>query len=272
MTQPAYAAIDPSAMSPRAWTARYADLAAKTVFVSGGATGIGASLVAAFVAQGAQVVFVDIDETAGAALAERLSAISDRRPVFLCCDVTDLDALRAAIDAAHDLRGRLDVVVNNAANDQRHDAATVGPDFWDWCVAINLKHQYFAAQRAFCWMRPQGAGAIINLGSVAPRLGEPELSIYGAMKSGVEGMTRSLSRAFAAHGVRVNAIAPGAILTPKQLEMWMSPEDIAWITETQHLHRRLTGDDIAPTALFLASDASNAMTAQTLTVDAGLVR
>lgn len=262
--------IDPSEASRAAWTARYPDLAEKTVFISGGATGIGASMVGAFAAQGARVAFVDVNVEAGEALAARLEADGARAPWFQQCDVTDTPALRAAIDAAHGLEGRLDVMVNNAANDQRHDAETADEAFWDWCVAINLRHQYFAAQQAFSWMKPRGGGSIINFASVAPRLGVPELSIYNAMKSGVVGMTRTLSKAFAAHGVRVNAIAPGAILTPRQLEKWISPEDEARLTGEQHLHRRLVGDDIAPTALFLASDASNAITSQALTVDGGL--
>ena len=262
--------IDPSEASQAAWTARYPDLAEKTVFISGGATGIGASLVGAFAKQGAQVAFVDINAPAGEALAERLAAECRRAPWFQTCDVTDISALRAAIDAAYGLNGRLDALVNNAANDQRHDPEAVDEAFWDWSVAINLRHQYFAAQQAFAWMKPSGKGSIINFASVAPRLGIPELSIYNAMKSGVVGMTRSLSKAFGAHGVRVNAITPGAILTPKQLEKWITPEDEARLTGEQHLHRRLVGDDIAPTALFLASDASNAITSQALTVDAGL--
>lgn len=262
--------IDPSETSRAAWTACYPDLAEKTVFVSGGATGIGASLVAAFALQGAQVLFVDLNEAAGRALAETLGRQAARRPVFQPCDVTDGPALAAAIDAAHALEGRLDVLVNNAANDTRHDPETVTPEFFDWVVAVNLKHQYFAAQRAFHWMKPRGTGSIINFGSIAPRLGIPELSIYGAMKSGVAGMTRMLSRGFAEHGVRVNAIVPGAILTPRQLELWISPEDEARIKADQHLHRRLVGDDIAPTALFLAADASNAITSQSLTVDGGM--
>ena len=160
--------------------------------------------------------------------------------------------------------------MNNAANDRRHDPERADPEFWDWCVSVNLKHQYFAAQRAFHWMKPRGAGSIINFGSVSPRLGQADLSIYGAMKSAVAGMTRSLSAAFGPHGVRVNAIVPGVILTPKQLKLWITPETEAEHLANQHLRRRLVGDDIAPTALFLASDASNAIASQSIAVDAGL--
>lgn len=262
--------IDPSDQSRRAWGASvYADLPEKTVFISGGATGIGASIVAAFARAGAQVCFVDINVGAGEALTEALSD-TPRPPVFFECDVTDTAALCDRIDRAQAIAGRLDALVNNAANDHRHDVETADPEFFDWCAAINLKHQYFAAQRAFHWMKPQGAGSIINFGSISPRLGDEALTIYGAMKSAVSGMTRSMSLAFGPHGVRVNAIVPGAILTPRQLELWITPELEAEHTGRQHLRRRLVGDDIAPTALFLASDASNAIASQMIAVDAGM--
>lgn len=185
--------IDSSEASAAAWCARYADLAEKTVYVSGGATGIGASLVAAFARQGALVAFSDINREAGEALAARLAENAARPPVFIECDVTDAAALRDSIDRAQALAGRLDALINNAANDRRHDPEEVTPEFWEWCVNVNLRHQYFAAQRAYRWMKPAGAGAIVNFGSVAPRLGEPNLSVYGAMKSAVTGMTRTLS-------------------------------------------------------------------------------
>ncbi|MCI4663750.1 MAG: SDR family oxidoreductase [Neomegalonema sp.] len=262
--------FDASPASQQAWTAaRYPDLAAKTVFISGGATGIGASLVAAFAAQGAQVYFIDIDADAGEALARQF-ANTPNPPKFQRCDVTDTTALQTAIDAAQALNGRLDAMINNAANDKRHDPETATPEFFDWCVAINFKHQFFAAQRAFHWMKRQGSGSIINFGSVSPRIGQADLAIYGAMKSAVSGFTRSLSKAFGPQGVRVNAIVPGVILTPKQLELWITPEIEAAHLENQHLKRRLVGDDIAPTALFLASDASNAIASQSFAIDAGL--
>ena len=260
---------DSSEHSVRAWCAQYADLAEKTVVISGGASGIGASLVVAFAEQGAHVCFLDVNKAAGDALAERLRGVSTRPPVFSVCDVTDTAALQRAIDAAQTETGRLDVMINNAGHDERHDAEAVDPAYWDRCVAINLKHQYFASQRAFHWMKPRGRGVVVNFGSIAPRLGIAELPVYNAMKSGVVGMTRTLSRAFGEHGVRVNAIIPGAILTSRQLELWISPEDEMRIASEQHLHRRLVGDDIAPTALFLASDASNAITSQAIVVDAG---
>lgn len=250
--------------------ATYADLNGKTVFVSGGATGIGACIVEAFCRQGARVLFVDINEAAGRDLATRLGDETGAAPEFRLCDVTDTAALHGAIDAAHGLAGRLDALVNNAAHDKRHDLEEVTPEFWEWCVNVNIRHQYFAAQRAFHWMKPARSGSIINFGSVAPRMGIPELTIYGAMKSGVRGMTRTMARAMGGANVRVNAIVPGAILTPRQLELWISPEDEARIRKEQCLDRRLVGEDIAPSVLFLASDVSSAITSQDIVVDGGL--
>ncbi len=262
--------IDPSTASEEAWAAAaYPDLAEKTVSVSGGPPVTGASPAPASARPGARAHFVDVDEDAGRALAERLAS-AKRPPAFRRCDVTDTPALADAIDAAQADAGRLDALLNNAANDQRHDPATASPDFWDWCVAVNVKHQFFAAQRAFHWMKSQGSGAIVNFGSVSPRIGQPDLTIYGAMKSAVAGLTRNLSAAFGPHGVRVNAIVPGVILTPKQLALWITPEIEAGHLASQHLRRRLVGDDVAPTALFLASSASNAITSQLIAVDAGL--
>lgn len=261
--------FDSTASSAQAWCARYADLADKTVFVSGGASGIGASLVAAFAEQGAQVWFVDINDDAGETLAARLSETAPLAPVFSRCDVTDIAAYQAVIDAAATETGRLDVMINNAGHDDRHDVETVDSAYWDRCVAINLKHQFFGAQRAFHWMKPRGAGAVVNFGSIAPRLAVADLAVYNAMKSGVIGMTRTLSRTFGAYGVRVNAIMPGAILTPRQRALWVSSDDEVQIAADQHLHRRLVGDDVAPAALFLASEASNAITSQAIVVDAG---
>lgn len=247
-------------------TARYPDLAGKSVFITGGATGIGADLAAAFAGQGAATRLVDIDVEAGEALAAQLGENAS----FERCDVTDIPALQGAIDRFAAESGGLDALVNNAANDQRHVAAEADEAFWESCVAVNLKQQYFAAQAAFRHMQPKGGGSIVNFGSIAPILGERGLSIYGACKSGVKGMTRILAREFGDYGVRVNAIVPGAILTDRQLKLWITPEDEARILEKQCLHRRLTGADIAPTALFLASEASGAITSQDIVVDGGM--
>ncbi len=252
-------------------TARYADLEGAAVFVSGGASGIGADLVEGFCRQGAQTVFVDLDAEAGGALSARLATETGTRPRFIAADVTDDAALRAAIDAAEGLGEGLTVLVNNAANDQRHTAAEVDPEFWERCVAVNLRHQFVAAQHAFGLMKGRGRGTIINFGSVAPTLKVRDLSIYSTCKSAVRGLTRSLAREFGDHGVRVNSIVPGCILTERQLRLWISPEDERRILAEQCLHRRLVGRDVAQMSLFLASEVSSACSGQEFIVDGGLI-
>ncbi|GGK24184.1 SDR family NAD(P)-dependent oxidoreductase [Salinarimonas ramus] len=250
--------------------ARYRDLAEKTVFVSGGATGIGADLVTAFAHQGATVAFVDLDAEAGEALRTRLEAQTGARLAFTRVDVTDTAALVAAIDAAAGHQGRLDVLVNNAANDRRAAVETVGPADWDAAMAVNLKHQFFAAQAAHRHMKPRRAGSILNLGSTSYKLGVPDLTAYATAKSAVRGLTRQLAREWGRDLVRVNAIVPGAILTEKQLALWISPEKEREILAQQCLPRRLVGSDVAEMALFLASDVSSACTGQDFVVDGGL--
>jgi NAD(P)-dependent dehydrogenase (short-subunit alcohol dehydrogenase family) len=240
-------------------TARYSDLDGRPVFITGGATGIGSDMVRAFRAQGAAVTFVDIDETAGRALAAETGAD------FHHCDVTETTALIAAVEAAAP-----DVLVNNAANDTRHDWDAVSPADWEAIVAVNLRHQFFAAQAAARLMRPRGRGSIINFASVAPLMGIPKLSVYSTCKAAVGGMTRSLARELGPYGIRVNAIVPGAILTPRQLRLWITPEDEARLMSLQCIPKRLQGTDVAAMALFLASDVSAGCTAQDFTVDAGI--
>lgn len=251
--------------------ATYSDLDGRTVFVSGGATGIGAGIVTAFHEQGANVVFVDIDVAAGLELAELL-ALSGERPRFIECDVTDDNALRAALFEAEQLAEGLDVLVNNAANDTRFDTDDVDADTWDWSVKVNLKHQFVAAQTAFRFMKSRGRGSIINFGSVAPAAKIADLAVYSSCKAAVRGLTRTLAREFGPHNVRVNTMVPGAILTDRQLELWY--EDDAAVERMlgqQCLPRRMSERDIAEMALFLASDVSSWCTAQEWIVDGGLI-
>ncbi|MGJ3262993.1 MAG: SDR family NAD(P)-dependent oxidoreductase [Salinarimonas sp.] len=250
--------------------AHYPDLAEKTVFVSGGATGIGADLVAAFARQGATTVFVDVDADAGAALAARLAEETGARLDFARVDVTDIPALAAAVDRAAAIRGRLDVLINNAANDRRAPVDNLDPDAWDAAMAVNLKHQFFAAQAAHRHMKAAGGGSIVNLGSTSYRLGVPDLTAYATAKSAVRGLTRQLAREWGRDNVRVNAIVPGAILTQKQRQLWISPEREREILAQQCLPRALDGEDVAQMALFLASDVSGGCTSQDFVVDGGL--
>jgi len=251
-------------------SARYQDLAGRTAFVSGGATGIGRDIVIALHFQGTHVVFVDIDETGAAALCAGLERQTGGRPDFIRCDVTDTDDLETALRTADAAKDGLDILVNNAANDQRQPLDDVDEPDWDACVAVNLKHQFFAARAAARLMRGRKRGSIINFGSVAPLIGVPDLSVYSLCKSAITGMSRSLARELGDHGIRVNTIIPGCILTPRQLELWISPDDERRILGEQCLHRRLIGHDVAEMALFLASDVSSACTSQEFTVDGGL--
>jgi NAD(P)-dependent dehydrogenase (short-subunit alcohol dehydrogenase family) len=246
--------------------ARYADIAGRTVFISGGASGIGADLVTAFHQQEADVVFVDIAADAGEALAASLPGST-----FIPCDVTDIGALTKAMDVA-EARGGLDVLVNNAANDTRVSMLEVSEDDWQHAIDVNLKHQFFAAQKVCGWMKERGRGSIINFGSVAPEMMVENLAVYSACKSAVRGLTRSIARDMGTFGIRANSILPGAILTDRQRELWYSEQSaIDAVVNKQCLQRELCGRDVAEMALFLASDVSAACTAQNFVVDGGMI-
>lgn len=247
----------------------YPSLSGRVVFITGGGSGIGAALVAAFAASDARVVFVDIDIEASEALARDLSG-SRRPPHFIACDLTDTEALRAAIAKTGEEFGPIAVLVNNAANDERHDVDAVTPEYWDRAMAVNLRHQFFAAQAVRPQMRKLGHGSIINFSSIAWMGGGERMVAYTSAKAAVIGMTRSLAREFGLDAIRVNAIAPGAVITARQLRLWLSQADVAAIVDRQCLHERLVADDIAGAVLFLASDDSRMITKQCLTVDAGL--
>ncbi|UUX49941.1 SDR family oxidoreductase [Nisaea acidiphila] len=252
-----------------AYATRYPDLEGKAVFVSGGATGIGAAIVEAFCWQGAHTYFVDIDVESAEALTASVAEKTGTSPFFHRCDVTDTQALRDAIERASEVTGALYALVNNAARDLRVPADEVTEDVWDDLVAINLKHQFFAAQTAYRLMAPSGCGSIINFGSIAPGQGVKNLSVYSSCKSAAFGLTRSLARDFGTAGVRVNSIIPGAILTPRQLRDWIDPDTKREIIERQCLKRAMQEDDVAEMVLFLASNASRGCTAQEFTVDGG---
>jgi NAD(P)-dependent dehydrogenase (short-subunit alcohol dehydrogenase family) len=235
------------------------------VFVSGGATGIGAEIVTAFAAQDALVCFIDVDEVAGQALASRLGA----RVRFSELDVTDTAALQAEIARIADATGDLAVLVNNAARDLRVPWDQITPEVFDDLVAVNLKHQLFAAQAAARVMERKGGGSIINFGSIAPSIGVPDLAVYSSCKAAAFGLTRSLARDLGPLGIRVNSLVPGAILTERQRRDWISPEDEAAILERQCLKRAMQADDVAEMVLFLGSNASRGCTAQEFQVDGG---
>lgn len=243
-------------------SAIYPSLAGKRVFISGGASGIGEGFVEAFAAQGAKVAFCDIAAQAGEAVAARTGAC------FFACDLTDTAALAAMMAQVEQALGGIDVVINNAANDDRHSVADVTPAYWDERMAVNLRHQFFIAQAAVPAMRRAGGGAIINLGSISWHLGLPDLVIYQTAKAAIEGMTRGLARELGRDRIRVTAIIPGNVKTPRQ-EQWYTPEGEAEIVAAQCLDGRLLPADVAALALFLASDDARLITGHEYWVDAG---
>lgn len=249
--------------------ARFDDLAGTSVFITGGGSGIGAALTDAFLGQGARVAFVQRSDATGfcAAMKDR----HGRAPLFLPCDITDVTALKAAIDQAAAAHGTVDVLINNAANDQRHATEEVTEDYWKWSIDINLKAYFFACQAVVGPMRAKGGGAIINFSSIAYMMGMPGLPLYTSSNAAIVSLTQTFAREFGADGIRVNAIAPGMIVTERQKKLWLTPEGVRDHVAKQSLKKTLVGEDLAGPALFLASGASAAMTGQTLIVDGGFV-
>lgn len=243
--------------------ATYPSLKNKAVFVTGGASGIGAAFVEGFAGQGANVAFVDLQGEAGEAMAGRLGAW------FRRCDVTDAAALRAAVRDAGDALGHLDVLINNVANDTRAAAAETTPEAWRMGLAVNLDPVFLAATEAYPLMKAAGGGVILNISSINALLGPPDLATYVAAKGAINAMTKSLAREWGPDNVRVNAISPGWVVTPRQLELWLTPEaEAAWMKEVA-LKRRIAPEDIARLALFLASDDSAMITGQNVVIDGG---
>jgi len=251
-----------------AGTAVYPSLAGRVVLVTGGGSGIGASIVEGFARQQARVGFVDIDATASAQVLSAIAGTGAERH-FERCDVRDTEALRAVIENVRRALGPITILVNNAARDDRHVTEEVTPEYWDERMAVNLKHQFFAAQAVLPDMKAAGGGSIINFGSVSWMAGQGGMVAYTAAKSAVLGLTRSLARDFGRYNIRVNAIAPGWVLTERQRKLWLTPEKHARLMEAQCLKRDLTGDDIARVVLFLASDEAGAITSQHYVVDGG---
>ena len=246
----------------------YPSLSGRSVVVTGGASGIGAAIVAAFVAQGARVGFVDIDDEAAAAVrADHADAAHP--PRFVACDLTDIDALRAAFATLTAEFGGVDVLVNNAANDDRHAIDEVTPAYWDDRIAINLRHYFFCAQAVIPAMRARGSGAIVNLGSISWHVALPDIVLYQTAKGGIEGMTRALARDLGRDGIRVNTVVPGAVLTARQDALWRDAAEDARIRDQQCLKLTVMPEDVAAMTLFLASDDARACTGHAYFVDAG---
>ena len=249
--------------------ATFHDLEGASVFITGGGSGIGASLTEGFLRQGAKVAFVGRSDAS--AFVDRMEAETGNRPLFIQCDITDIAALKAAVAQASDLHGPIGVLVNNAANDQRHATLEVGEAFWDWSQSINLKAYFFACQAVIPGMQALGGGAIVNFTSISYMMGNSGYPAYTTANSGINGMTRSLAREFGPDRIRVNALAPGWVLTEKQIEKWATPEGLAAHLERQCLKDHLAPQDIVESTLFLASKASRMISGQALVVDGGVV-
>jgi galactose dehydrogenase len=249
--------------------ATFHDLRGKSVFITGGGNGIGAALTEGFLEQGAKVAFVGRRDAT--AFCDQMAAKHGNRPLFLPCDVTEVRLLQAAIEAAELAHGPLDVLVGNAADDTRIAADAVTPDDWDRSQAVNLKHYFFAAQKAADTMRVRGQGSIILFSSITWMMGLDGIAPYVTANAGIVGMARALAREWGADGVRVNALAPGWVLTDRQKELWATPEGLAEFQKKQALKSFMEPADMVGTVLFLASATSRFMTGQTLVVDAGVV-
>ena len=249
----------------------YPSLKDRAVFVTGGGSGIGASIVEHFCAQGSKVAFVDIAREASEALVKAIAGKGLPAPLFIACDITDIAALQKAIGEAKQKLGPIRVLVNNAAHDQRHAIDTVTPEYWDERYAVNLKHQFFAAQAVYKDMAAAGGGAIVNLGSTSWVVGQGGMPCYTSAKSAVAGLTRALARDFGPLNIRVNCILPGWIMTERQLTLWLTPEGEEELMKRQCLKRKLVPADIARTVLFFAAEDSGACTNQNYIVDGGWV-
>lgn len=250
-------------------TATFHDLAGKSVYITGGGSGIGAALTEGFLAQGAKVAFI------GRSDARDFVAECEEKhgtaPLFLQGDITDSAHLQATMEQAAEAHGPLDVLVSNAANDQRHDWKDITPEEWDSLQAINLKAYFFAMQAAGKMMRARKSGSIINFSSISYMLGGEGYPAYTAANGAITALSRSMARELGHAGVRVNALAPGWVLTEKQLEKWATPEGLKAHLDRQCLKTHLAPQDIVDAVLFLASDTSRMMTGQCMVVDGGAV-
>jgi D-xylose 1-dehydrogenase len=244
--------------------ANYPSLAGKTVFVTGGASGIGEAIVRAFHAQGSKVGFLDLDEVAGKSLQDELEGAW-----FSACDVCDGHALAATLEAASQALGPISVLINNVANDTRHSAETTSDDAWRRGLAVNLDPAFFAARCVFPAMAAKGGGVILNLGSINALLGPAAMVTYVAAKAGIVGLSKALAREWGPSGVRVNTVSPGWVVTERQQKLWLTPEaEAAWMEQVA-LKSRIMPSDVARLCLFLASDDAAMITGQNLVIDGG---
>ena len=251
--------------------ATYPTLRARTVLITGGASGIGAALVEAFTLQGSQVIFLDIQDDPAHTLINRLSDGANPTPIYHHCDLADIPALQRPLTKIQSQHPDIAVLINNAANDTRHASDSVTPETWDHLIALNLKHQFFVTQAIAPGMKARGRGSVINMSSISFLVPSTGMPVYVAAKAAIVGLTRSFAHELGPHNVRVNSILPGAILTERQKQLWFTPEYSAEILSRQALKRHLQPEEVARLALFLAADDSSAITNQTHIIDGGWI-
>ena len=247
----------------------YPSLRDRVVLVTGGASGIGAEEVTQFARQGAKVAFLDIADAAASALIETLGREGLPPPLYLPCDLKDIPALQATIAEVGKHLGPITVLVNNAANDQRHGFEDVTVEFWDERMATNLRHQFFAIQAVAPMMRDAGGGSIINFGSISWHTSQGGMPAYTTAKAAVEGLTKGMARDLGPFGVRVNCVIPGWIMTQRQIDLWLTPEGERKLLEAQCLKNKLVPADVARMVLWLAADDSRMCSSQLWVVDGG---
>ena len=247
----------------------YPDLKDKTVLITGGGSGIGASFVEAFGRQRCKVAFIDIQEDASQELASKLAS-ADFPPVFINCDLTDITSLKKSVKQIEQDLGAVRVLVNNAANDQRHEPEDVTPEYWEERLKLNLNHHFFASQAVQPEMAKAGGGSIINMGSISWHMALEFMPAYTSSKAAIEGLTVSLARSYGKHHIRVNCIVPGQVWTPRQIRDILTPEYEQFMNEKQCIPGRILPEDVAQLALFLGSDAGRMCTRRNFFIDAGL--
>lgn len=249
--------------------ATFHDLKDASVYITGGGSGIGASLTDGFMAQGAKVAFIGRSDATG--FADEMEEKHGTRPLFIQGDITDTAALNDSMAQAESAHGPITTLINNAANDKRHLTEDADEEFWDWMIAVNLKAYFFACQAVIPQMRKAGFGSIINFSSISYMMGNAGYPIYTTANSGINGMSRSLAREFGPEKIRVNALAPGWVLTQKQIDMWVTEDGLKAHVDRQCLKETLAPDDIIGGCLYLASDLSKMMTGQAMVIDGGVV-
>ncbi len=250
-------------------SARFPDLEGASVLITGGGSGIGAALTEGFCRQGCKVAFIDIADAESRSLSDRVDAVTGNRPLYLNADLRDIDALRTAVAQATAAHGAVTALINNAAFDQRHDIDDVTVEFWENNQAINLRPHFFTAQAVAPGMKAAGGGSIINFTSTSFLINHPDMPSYTAAKAGIIGLTKGLAGKLGPDNIRVNAVAPGWVITERQRALWVTEEGLKAHVAKQCIRDVMQPDDMVGTCLFLASDCSRMLTAQTLIVDGG---